>query len=841
MEEKMCKLPYYLSGKLTIPLPVLFAVVLILVVNACPSYAGSNFTWDRAAYWDGRYPSAWAGGGEAIRDTLEYVGYEILDAEQLKTWMDAHISNGVPSVVVFCHDIAPDTVAESMSSSCTLRRYLDAGGKIVWYADIPMYYQGHSDGTRTDWGIDGSINILGFNAAGGSWDSQDEVSFTVNGVNWGLTEKWQSERPTSGGGLVVLARDNSGYASAWVKHYVPGDSNRGFVRLFDRAGEPNINDVLRLAEYPNVPEPVVFDNQAEREDDIIGTFYYPWYRNPAVSGNWQHWEGGSNPPKTWSANYVPNYPDSTWNPSIQLYDCSDTELLRWQDRAMARSGIDIAVASWWGIGGYEDAAFAKAIRICKSVQWCIYYEPEGYGNPSPTKIYNDIKYVIDNYGPTHNYVKVDGKWLVLVYVAGGDEAANRWRNAKTMLASDGYDVYLSGDGASSPDTWNSTHSYSPIFYQGFTNTLPNVDDSAWISPGFWGIGDSPRLERSLIEFESAWHNIVSNRENYRFIFIETWNEWHEGTQIEPGQEIVPDPGGYYPAGYDYGYDFIDAIAPAAINELHWQSSGHRAVAPVRLEAEKMVWEEGALAESPSSCKIPSGNIRIGSSIFIPYSNEVTFTVRSRAVANQTGRSTAKPELVLYLDDIEAAQWEVQSLSYQDFSDVVFLDKGIHKVEIGFNEPTGSDYDLIVDYVDVIIANPPPVSPLTEALDTDLSFTTGGDEDWLSQTAIYYHDGDAAQSGDITDEQESWLQTTVNGAGTVSFFWKVSSEGNYDCLEFYIDGTLQDQISGSEDWHDMTYEITGSSSHILEWRYFKDGSMGRGDDCGWVDKVEWVTN
>jgi hypothetical protein len=125
------------------------------------------------------------------------------------------------------------------------------------------------------------------------------------------------------------------------------------------------------------------------------------------------------------------------------------------------------------------------------------------------------------------------------------------------------------------------------------------------------------------------------------------------------------------------------------------------------------------------------------------------------------------------------------------------------------------------------------------LDTSLSFATGGDADWFSQSATRYHDGDAAQSGEITDDQESWLQTSVNGAGTVSFYWKVSSEGNYDCLEFYIDGTLQDQISDSEDWHNMTYEITGSALHTLEWRYFKDGSMDRGDDCGWVDKVEWV--
>jgi len=514
---------------------------------------------------------------------------------------------------------------------------------------------------------------------------------------------------------------------------------------------------------------------------------------------------------------------------------------------MARAGIDIAIASWWGIGGYEDTAFAEAIRTCKSVQWCIYYEPEGYGEPSPQKIYNDIKYVIDNYGPTRNYAKVDGKWLVLVYVAGGEEAANRWRNAKAMLATGGYDVYLNGDGASAPDTWDSIHSYHPIVYQGFTNTLPNVDDSAWIAPGFWGVGESPRLEHSLSEFKSAWNNIVANRDSYRFILIETWNEWHEGTQIEPGQEIVPDPSGYYPARYDYGYDFIDAIGPAAINELHWKSSGHRPVIPVKLKAEEMIWEEGALAESPSKCRIPEEDIRIGSSIFVPNSNDVTFTIRAKSVLNRTGRSLDRPELVLYLDDAAVRQWEVQSLTYQDYSSVVSLNKGIHKVEVGFDEPTGSDWDIIVDFVDVIFTTPQPApplpaDPLSEALDTALSFTTGGSADWFSQTTTTRYDGDAAQSGDISHSQDSWIQTTVSGTGTVKFYWMISSEEDFDFLEFYIDGSLQEESSGLEDdWERQTYTISTSGSHTLEWRYMKDGSGDFGSDCGWVDKVEWVTN
>ena len=136
------------------------------------------------------------------------------------------------------------------------------------------------------------------------------------------------------------------------------------------------------------------------------------------------------------------------------------------------------------------------------------------------------------------------------------------------------------------------------------------------------------------------------------------------------------------------------------------------------------------------------------------------------------------------------------------------------------------------------AQPIPGS-LSEALDTTLSFTTDGSADWFSQTTTSYYDGDAAQSGGISDNQESWMQTTVSGAGAGSFYWKVSSEGGYDYLEFYIDGSLRDRISGSEGWQQMTYTIPASGSHTLEWRYVKDYSVSEGDDCGWVDKLEWL--
>jgi hypothetical protein len=206
----------------------------------------------RAAYWDSDYPTHWIGDADTItvRDALEAAGYEILDADQLKSWMDARIADGAPSVVVFCRDVGPDTVCETNTATCTLRKYLDAGGKIVFYGDIPFYNQGNPGGVETNWGTGGSTGILGFNAAGGAWDSSNTVIFTPEGIDWGLTQTWASVRPAAPDAVdIVLAEDNAGNAAAWVKHFVEGDTSGGFVRIWDRGNIYSIDDLMSVAEY----------------------------------------------------------------------------------------------------------------------------------------------------------------------------------------------------------------------------------------------------------------------------------------------------------------------------------------------------------------------------------------------------------------------------------------------------------------------------------------------------------------------------------------------------------------------------------------------------------------
>ena len=119
-----------------------------------------------------------------------------------------------------------------------------------------------------------------------------------------------------------------------------------------------------------------------------------------------------------------------------------------------------------------------------------------------------------------------------------------------------------------------------------------------------------------------------------------------------------------------------------------------------------------------------------------------------------------------------------------------------------------------------------------------SVTTGGHGAWSAQTAVTYDGVSAAESADIADSQESWMQTTVQDPGIISFYWKVSSEANWDFLEFYVDGVLKQRISGTVEWTERSFVVSGPGMHTIRWRYVKDSSISSGMDCGWVDAVSW---
>ena len=76
------------------------------------------------------------------------------------------------------------------------------------------------------------------------------------------------------------------------------------------------------------------------------------------------------------------------------------------------------------------------------------------------------------------------------------------------------------------------------------------------------------------------------------------------------------------------------------------------------------------------------------------------------------------------------------------------------------------------------------------------WTTSGNAVWTQTSSITPHSGTyCAMSGDITDSESSYIETTASGNCVLTFWWKVSSELDYDYLQFYINDVLQDEISG----------------------------------------------
>lgn len=135
----------------------------------------------------------------------------------------------------------------------------------------------------------------------------------------------------------------------------------------------------------------------------------------------------------------------------------------------------------------------------------------------------------------------------------------------------------------------------------------------------------------------------------------------------------------------------------------------------------------------------------------------------------------------------------------------------------------------------------PDAILADALDNPgIGFVTVGDASWSADSEVSRIGDRSAGSGDIGDSQVSRLVASLEGPGTISFWWQVSSEVGYDYLQFLVDGVSRAAISGSVGWTERTFELT-EGSHAIEWFYTKDGSVSSGADRGWVDGVMFTVN
>ena len=109
--------------------------------------------------------------------------------------------------------------------------------------------------------------------------------------------------------------------------------------------------------------------------------------------------------------------------------------------------------------------------------------------------------------------------------------------------------------------------------------------------------------------------------------------------------------------------------------------------------------------------------------------------------------------------------------------------------------------------------------------------------WTFDTSNAYEGGKCLKSGAIGNNGSSivTLQHEAGSADTIAFYFKVSSETNYDKLHFFIDNYEKAEWSGSLDWQRIAFPVA-AGIHTYKWSYTKDVSMASGQDCAWIDNI-----
>ena len=111
-------------------------------------------------------------------------------------------------------------------------------------------------------------------------------------------------------------------------------------------------------------------------------------------------------------------------------------------------------------------------------------------------------------------------------------------------------------------------------------------------------------------------------------------------------------------------------------------------------------------------------------------------------------------------------------------------------------------------------------------------------EWFPTDWQPYKGDTCMQSGPIPNNAKSQVAMHVNvlELGFVRFARRVSSEGGWDYLRFYVNGVPFDAWSGDMGWEEVGYFIAQPGATELKWSYEKDEWVADGEDAAWIDDI-----
>ena len=288
---------------------------------------------------------------------------------------------------------------------------------------------------------------------------------------------------------------------------------------------------------------------AARAEASTAIFYYPWYGSEARDGAYLHWR------QHWRL--APFDIASNFYPLRGAYSSGDPRVIAAQTSEIAATGVDELVTSWWGWGSLEDTRLPALLAAAKARGLRVAAHIEPYAGRTIESVGADIEH-LRSLGITDFYVfRPDAfaadEWTPLLAGLSGVR----------VFAQTAAPAFAAGAG------FKGVYTYDILTYgaRSFARLCAAAHRlkllcAPSVGPGYLAsraTGDKrTRPRRQGKTYDAMWRAAL--RAGADVVTITSYNEWSEGTQIEPASA---DPPALGYLSYDGAYGLHGAAASRA--------------------------------------------------------------------------------------------------------------------------------------------------------------------------------------------------------------------------------------------------------------------------------------
>lgn len=301
-----------------------------------------------------------------------------------------------------------------------------------------------------------------------------------------------------------------------------------------------------------------------KPNDHVFCFYYNWYGNEERNGKEIHWahnvmnRSSSDGPEE----RIPGKDNiaSNFFPQLKNYSSTDPAIVKRHMKMMADAGIGVIVLTWWRTldFGSESVSLIMDEAHKAGLKVCFHLEP--YQKRSAATVRQDIGQILDTYGRHPAFFRTGGKpwffiydsyltkadeWHELLTSSGSMTIRNTpldavmiglWveKGEEPFFEQSGFDGYYTYFGATnftygaSPENWRYLQQWAADHGKTFIPCVgPGYIDTR-VRP--WN-GATTRDRENGKYYDRMFQAAIYSKASY--VGITSFNEWHEGTQIEP--------------------------------------------------------------------------------------------------------------------------------------------------------------------------------------------------------------------------------------------------------------------------------------------------------------------